>query len=469
MKKSLSQVIGRFKASGSDAVIDLKDEHADRKSITRMEVLLRRQALNQRPPFRLQEILKLKPDITLTASFGPDGTQLAVYQLHRSVLISQSAFFKCNYGNAGRCTNDVAHLPVVDHQNVFPFLIKFMYEKKRSWPKEKHAHVCYLAYKLGVTMVLHQAKQDLDRCSTKELQEYLEICSNDLKCEEFTKAVADAVARRLAQVEKQGLLQEFEIEGMEWVLKSSDLDLVSTENIPQLVEQYVAKRQHLLGKKLPARAVIRLQRIANILQDVRQNILPLHSALLQLRASGTTPNRGPSLWRRIKDIKSDVYSRLQRGDLENIITPRRHSVASIPETTTALKIQQRPRTLKPIHSLESIALGRSKLPPIQPEKAISADIVAASSVEDDDDPTPVLMRKFAAASAPVTPAATITANPFDMMGKSSSTVEMTQAKSEYSLKSAESTDFQSLKPSSSDALAKQLEQMELVGKAIKKP
>jgi hypothetical protein len=114
-------------------------------------------------------------------------------------------------------------------------------------------------------------------------------------------------------------------------------------------------------------------------------------------------------------------------------------------------------------------LGRSKLPPIQPEKAISADIVAASSVEDDDDPTPVLMRKFAAASAPVTPAATITANPFDMMGKSSSTVEMTQAKSEYSLKSAESTDFQSLKPSSSDALAKQLEQMELVGKAIKKP
>lgn len=96
------------------------------------------------------------PDVTVTAASGPDGTSLATYRLHRSMLVSHSHYFKGIFTQSPHTgVLDVCSLPVTDTNRVFPYIIRYMYTHSVDFDEENYVHVCWLALRLGMAQVFN--------------------------------------------------------------------------------------------------------------------------------------------------------------------------------------------------------------------------------------------------------------------------------------------------------------------------
>lgn len=95
-------------------------------------------------------------DICLAVQTGHDLGSYVTYDLHQSVLVAHSHYFKQVFNLLPQSKSKIqCILPVGDPHGVFPHLMKYMYTKTMDVDEMNVVYMCDLAITLGMAQVCH--------------------------------------------------------------------------------------------------------------------------------------------------------------------------------------------------------------------------------------------------------------------------------------------------------------------------
>ena len=260
-----------------------------------------------------------RDDIAVTIAAGPNGDQLALYHVNRSLLIANSHYFKRALNRKGDEHVDMVSIMAPDTQGVFPVLVRYMEDHQIVWEGPKLLYVCELALKLEMSELLYTCRYRLRHCDVSELINYLLFAQEELNNMELSRPIVNVLAYKLSW--SGGSYRPFYYLPtglMLLVLKSPDLEPLQIPDFSAMIETYLVARERKLKERVaPA--------IGKTLRYLCVHLDALRAAMQEQWRREPTDTFSPA--RQCKELLTEFQNSLDRFEKEALM-PRRLSVDS---------------------------------------------------------------------------------------------------------------------------------------------